>query len=147
MKKIAFSLLALLALNFASCSSDSTTTPTPVVTTQTVTATLSGANEVPAITTTSTGSVNGTYDKTTKTLKITVTHTVATPIGAHIHRAAPTANGIIIFGFPAPLTSPLVYSTVLDAAQLADLTAGLYYVNIHTAANTGGEIRGQLTLK
>lgn len=147
MKKIAFSLLALLALNFASCSSDSTTTPTPVVTTQTVAATLSGANEVPAVTTSSTGSVTGTYDKTTKMLKITVTHTIATPSAAHIHKAAAGANGSVVFGFPAPLTSPLVYSTVLDAAQLADLTAGLYYVNIHTTANTGGEIRGQLTLK
>lgn len=139
MKKIAFSLLALLALNFASCSSDSTTA-TPA--TQTVTATLSGGSGV-----TTTGTVSGTYDKTTKTLKVSVTHTIAAPTLAHIHKGAAGTSGPSIFTFPAPLTSPLTLSTVLDASQLADLTANLYYVNIHTAANPGGEIRGQLLLK
>ncbi len=33
----------------------------------------------------------------------------------------------------------------MTAAQVADLTAGRYYVNLHTAKNPGGEIRGQLT--
>jgi len=144
MKKIAFSLIAGLAIAFASCSSDSST---PAPTTQTVTATLSGASEVPAVTTTATGSVTGTYDKSTKTLKITVTHTIASPTAAHIHKAAAGSNGSVAFGFPSPVTSPITYSTVLDATQLADLTAGLYYVNIHTAANPSGELRGQLMLK
>ena len=35
----------------------------------------------------------------------------------------------------------------LTAAQVADLMAGKWYVNIHTAANKGGEIRGQLMPK
>jgi CHRD domain len=42
------------------------------------------------------------------------------------------------------MASPIKGSKVLTAAQEADLEAGKYYVNIHTAANKGGEIRGQL---
>jgi len=36
-------------------------------------------------------------------------------------------------------------SATLTDAQAADLLAGRYYINIHTAANSGGEIRGQVT--
>jgi hypothetical protein len=40
--------------------------------------------------------------------------------------------------------SPITGSAALTDAQLADLQAGKCYVNVHTAANKGGEIRGQL---
>jgi hypothetical protein len=50
----------------------------------------------------------------------------------HFPSAIP-AKGGIIFG-----------SVVFSASQAANLLAGLNYVNIHTTANTGGEIRGQL---
>lgn len=52
--------------------------------------------------------------------------------GIHFPAANP-ANGGIIFG-----------SAVYSPAQAADLLAGSHYVNIHTSANSGGEIRGQL---
>ena len=42
-------------------------------------------------------------------------------------------------------SSPVEGSATLTDAQAADLMAGKYYVNIHTAANPGGEIRGQVT--
>ncbi len=40
--------------------------------------------------------------------------------------------------------APITGSATLTDAQLADLEAGRLYVNIHTAANPGGEIRGQI---
>jgi len=42
-------------------------------------------------------------------------------------------------------SSPAEGSAILTDAQAADLMAGKYYVNVHTAANPGGEIRGQVT--
>ena len=46
---------------------------------------------------------------------------------------------------PNATSSPVEGSATLTDAQAADLMAGKYYVNIHTAANPGGEIRGQVT--
>jgi hypothetical protein len=43
----------------------------------------------------------------------------------------------------SPVTSPLQGSATLTDAQAADLQAGRWYVNIHTAANPGGEVRGR----
>ena len=41
-------------------------------------------------------------------------------------------------------SSPIVGSAEVTAAQIADMKAGMYYINLHTAANPGGEIRGQI---
>ena len=40
--------------------------------------------------------------------------------------------------------SPIKGEATLTDAQIADLTGGKWYLNIHTAANRGGEIRGQV---
>ena len=62
-----------------------------------------------------------------------------------IHKGAVGVPGGVVFGFPAPITSPIDYTSVaLDSTQQADLNANMYYVNIHSAAYPGGEIRGQL---
>ena len=49
-----------------------------------------------------------------------------------------------LFQFAIPFTSPFKGSAKLTDAQASDLMAGRWYVNIHTAANPGGELRGQL---
>ena len=42
------------------------------------------------------------------------------------------------------LNSPVTATATLTDAQMADLEAGKWYVNVHTPANKGGEIRGQV---
>ena len=69
---------------------------------------------------------------------------------AHIHGPAlPGIDGVIIHGLTIP---PLIIAGVYSGAntftgpQMAELIAGLYYVNIHSIIYPNGEIRGQLTL-
>lgn len=107
-------------------------------------ATLTGAQEVPANASTATGEASLVYDSISKVFTLSVTHTIPNPTNGHIHKAPIGVSGGVIFPF-ASFTSPISYtSPVLDATQQADLKANLYYVNIHTAAFPGGEIRGQL---
>jgi hypothetical protein len=66
-------------------------------------------------------------------------------MAAHIHGPAdPGKNAGVVVPLTGSLKSPIKGSKVLTSAEVADLEAGKYYVNIHTAANKGGEIRGQL---
>ena len=65
---------------------------------------------------------------------------------AHFHGpATPGFNaGVVVpISGPSP-ASPMQGSAQLTPAQIADLVAGRWYVNVHTAANPGGEIRGQV---
>lgn len=110
-------------------------------------ATLSGAQEVPPKTTEGKGDALATLDTTTKTLSYTATYTgLSGPATAgHIHGpAAAGANAGVLIPF-ASAASPVTGKATLTDAQIADLEAGKMYVNFHTAANPGGEIRGQLT--
>jgi hypothetical protein len=141
--KITTRLLAVFTLLFAisSCDNDDDIPPNPNVTFK---ATLTGAQEVPANASTATGDATLTFNTATKIFTVTVTHTIASPTNGHIHKAAVGVSGGVIFPFSS-FTSPISYtSAALDATQEADLNAGLYYVNIHTAAFPNGEIRGQL---
>lgn len=132
-------LLASFVLMGTSCKKDDPT-PDPNVTFR---ATLNGASEVPANASTATGTATLTFNTVTKIFTTTVSFTGVTATGAHIHKGAVGVNGAVIF--PLPTVSPISYTSVaLDAAQEADLNANLLYVNIHSAAFAGGEIRGQL---
>jgi hypothetical protein len=131
--------MAFIMVGVSSCKKDDV-----AVTTVTYKATLSGASEVPAVATTATGTATLTYDTATKIFKLSATYSGLTATGAHIHKGAVGASGGVAFALD-PFTSPISFtSPALDATQLADLTAGLYYINVHTDANKGGEIRGQL---
>ena len=142
--KIIIRLLAVCTLlsGISSCDNDDDIPSNPNTTT--FKATLTGAQEVPANASTATGDATLTFNTTTKIFTLAVTHTIASPTNGHIHKAAVGVSGGVIFPF-ASFTSPISYtSPALDATQEADLNAGLYYVNIHTAAFPNGEIRGQL---
>lgn len=109
--------------------------------------TLNGASEVPP--TTSQGSGQGTFsfDTATRKLDYEITYSgLSGPATAgHIHSpAAPGSNARPAVPFENP-ASPIKGSATLTEAQATELLGGLAYVNIHTAANAGGEIRGQIT--
>lgn len=107
-------------------------------------ATLKGSNEVPANVSAATGTATATYNTNTKILTVNVTYSGVTATAAHIHKGAVGVSGGIIFTFTS-FASPINYTSIaLDATQEADLLAGLYYVNVHSAAYINGEIRGQL---
>ncbi len=105
---------------------------------------LSGANEVPPVTTSASGDAALTIADDGRVSGSITTHGIDGTM-AHIHGAAPGKNGPVIvklvkdgdtFRVPADAR--------LDAGQMAAFKAGDLYVNVHSAANKAGEIRAQL---
>lgn len=142
--KVLFMALAAIMLTVAACDDDDDDDPVNNATVVFKT-TLNGANEVPPNPSAATGDATLTYDTLAKKFTIVVNYTGITATGAHIHLAPPDSSGAIVFPFNPPLTSPINYtSPVLTDAQEANLYGGLYYVNVHSEAYPGGEIRGQL---
>ena len=107
--------------------------------------TLSGANEVPAVVTSAsgTGTVTINADRTVSA-KITVTGMTAT--ASHIHEGAAGANGPVIVPFTktGDNTFAAPDGAKLTESQYASYKAGNLYVNVHSARNPGGEVRAQL---
>jgi CHRD domain len=111
-------------------------------------ATLDGKSEVPPTTTAGTGNADIDYDAATKKLswKVTYSGLSGPPTAAHFHGPAEAGkNAGVAVAIPNASSSPVEGSATLTDAQAADLVGGKYYVNIHTAANPAGEIRGQVT--
>ena len=108
--------------------------------------TLSGANEVPPVQTTATGS--GTV-AVSSDRKVTVNISVSgmTPTAAHIHEAAAGANGPVIVPLEKKGDNQFVArdGAQMSESQYAAYKAGRTYVNVHSAKNPGGEVRAQLT--
>ena len=110
-------------------------------------ATLNGASEVPPKTTKGTGDALATLDTATKVLTYTVTYNGLTGPATMGHFHGPAAVGVnagIVVPFKTPVESPVSGTATLTDAQIKDLMAGKWYVNVHTSANPGGEIRGQM---
>jgi len=110
-------------------------------------ATLDGKSQVPANTSAGTGTADVDYDPASKKLswKVTYSGLSGPATAAHFHGpAAAGANAGVAVAIPNATASPVEGSATLTDAQAADLVAGKYYINIHTAANPGGEIRGQV---
>lgn len=109
---------------------------------------LKGTSEVPPNQSKGTGSVALSYDDAGKTLSWKGSYSGLTgPVtGAHFHgpaaagKNARIAVGITLGNTPGSFEG----SATLSDAQAADLMAGRWYVNLHTAANPAGEIRGQV---
>ena len=110
---------------------------------------LKGADEVPPNATTGTGMVDASLDTDAKTFHYAASYSGLTgpAVAAHFH-------GPAMAGMNAPpmvpmttLVSPITGTAPLSDGQIADLLAGKWYFNVHTAAHPGGEIRGQLIEK
>ena len=123
--------------------------------TRNVTVQLSGANEVPAVSGTGSGTAQISYSPVTKIITYTLVwqlgSATASTTNMHFHgaedgsdiKSSPPVIGIT--GFPTSSSGTLSGTTrVLTATEEAQLLAGKWYVNIHSSTNTGGEIRGNI---
>jgi hypothetical protein len=111
---------------------------------------LRGANEVPPNASAGSGSVDAVLNKDTNLLRWKVNYAgLSGPAtAAHFHGPASVgANAGVVLPWPGPVKSPMEGSATLTPAQAADLMAGRWYANIHTAANPAGELRGQMTVR
>ena len=142
----------VIAATAVACDSDDTVAPRD----PTFVATLTGAAEVPPKAVTGTG--NATIVKSGGVYTYTITYSGMTGAltGAHIHGPAETTtNAVVIVPFSttgagASGTLTGTFTSTNNAAITNDsldvlMRTGKAYVNLHTSANTGGEIRGQLS--
>src|SRR5436189_5185471 len=161
MRVRAFALFVIAALVAGACSDNNNGVTIPAGL-EIYTAQLNGANEAPTpVTTTATGHAVVTILGNTVTWKVDVDAPIDSLIAGHIHRrAADSVAGNVRVDFTlgervwaAGTTGPGITgtaaqgSTTLDApadSMLAVIRAGRSYVNLHTRAHTGGEIRGTL---
>lgn len=130
-----FKLLFTFFLAFASLS----------VSAQAISVSLSGAQEVPAVTTAASGSGTITI-ASDQSVSGSITTMGVEGTMAHIHMAAPSQNGPVIV--PMTKTADNVWSipagAKLTEAQYQSFKDGNLYINVHSASHKGGEIRGQL---
>jgi hypothetical protein len=149
-RSITYLLLLSAAIVYISCSKSSNSLP--LVSNSNYAATLLGSSETPPDTSAANGTVAFIFNPTTNVLSGSISFSgfgTATTV-AHIHLGAVGVAGNPVFTIEAsgPFTSPISYtSPALTSAQVADLMAGNYYVNIHTVKFPNGEIRGQLLLQ
>ncbi|MDB5967480.1 MAG: domain containing protein [Polaromonas sp.] len=110
---------------------------------------LRGANEVPPKTVPGNGSVDAMFNKDTNLLRWKVNYAGLTgpATAGHFHGpAAVGSNAGVVLPWQGPISNGMEGSATLTPAQAADLMDGKWYANIHTAANPGGELRGQMAV-
>lgn len=105
---------------------------------------LSADQEVPPSGSTARGGCHGQLDSAARSLSLVCTHNVSSPAVAHIHRGLPGLNGPIVFDLGDPVSPIEATWTNMTPADVADLLAGRFYVNVHAAGRPDGEIRGQI---
>ena len=123
------------------------------------TATLNGASENPPNASPGTGTATITLDlndplnlnDNTVTYSVSYSNLSANTTAAHFHGpAAPTANAGVILGLVGTTgsTSGTFAATGVTASPTltSALINGLAYINIHSSAFPGGEVRGQANL-
>jgi hypothetical protein len=138
MKLTRRSLLALSVVMLFGCASESMQ--------QSKALSLTGAEEVPPVSTTGSGSGQITVAGD-RSVSGSITVAGFTPTAAHIHEAGMGKNGPVII--PLTKTSDTTFvvppGAKLTDAQYSSYQAGNLYVNAHSAKNPGGEVRAQLS--
>jgi len=153
---LALTVMVAAGATMMACSDDSTAPRSTVYM-----AHMSSANEVPPIAGNATGMATFTLTGKTITYVVTVSGLSGNAVASHIHIGDATQNGGIVVPFTAAsVQSGQVASGTIDLTQpftlgsgiaisgdsvLSLLNNGQLYTNVHTAANAGGEIRGQIT--
>jgi Cu/Zn superoxide dismutase len=112
------------------------------------TARLSGSREVPAVSTLAKGLVTAVVEGNTVTIN-GVFDSLSGPVTAcHFHKAVSGVNGASFINFLANVRGNRIYAkTTMTNAQIGAMMEDSVYFNVHTAANTGGEIRGQMVFE
>ncbi len=112
------------------------------------TARLSGASEVPAVNTKAKGLVTAVVVGNEVTIN-GVFDSLSGPVTAcHLHKGVAGGTGGTFTNFLANIRGNRIYlKTTLTNAQIGDLMEDSVYFNVHTAANGGGEIRGQMVFE
>lgn len=108
---------------------------------------LKAASEVPPTDSKGSGSVTAIFDTDSKKLtwKGAVSGLSGPATAAHFHAGDVGKNGGVVVPIAGADKGSFEGSATLTDAQAAELMAGKWYVNVHTAANKGGEVRGQVT--
>jgi hypothetical protein len=139
-------IAAIGVVGLAGCTQQQSTMAAKTITYK---AHLTAKDEVPPNASTATGDGTFVFNPATKELSWDVTFSgLSGPaLASHIHgpgEPGKNADVLILFETPKAPAGAIKGNTFLVTEQVNDLQAGKYYVNIHTAANKGGEIRGQL---
>jgi CHRD domain/Secretion system C-terminal sorting domain len=107
--------------------------------------TLNGDQETPPVTTGAFGVAVAGLNTTLDTLTYMVGVNGITPTNAHFHLGAPGVAGPVIVALQTtPAPNFYAAKVPVTSTQVTQLFKGNVYINIHTAANPGGEIRGQM---
>jgi CHRD domain-containing protein len=112
--------------------------------------TLAGAQQVPPVQTTGSGTADLSYDPATRMLTWSVTYSGLTGPATMAHFHGPAAEGkngpvaIWLSKKGEPVESPIKGEATLTPEQAQQFSAGEWYINVHTQAHPGGEIRGQV---
>lgn len=110
---------------------------------------LSGSDEVPPATGSGVGRVEATLNAQSHVLTWTATYSALTDAASAAHFHGPAAGGenaAVVVPVRGSLESPIIGTITVTAAQMAELVASKWYLNVHTAAHRNGEIRGQLNV-
>jgi hypothetical protein len=145
MKKLltAATIAAVSVLSLASLAGSQTTK------TVKLSASLNVGQEIPHPKGTKVGAIghfDGTLSGTSLKWSLTFAHLSGAASAAHIHGGVRGKPGPVLVPLCGPCTTPASGTATLTADQIKAITTGGAYVNVHTAKNPNGEIRGQITV-